>query len=105
MVPNRIGCPWPTSVLICQRSNAVWARRQHGGYGWALAGLAACWGIVGILIGLLANATLATYLTTIALPSLPALLDASEEARSHFRASAARQRLVRNRSRAWSRFH
>jgi SMODS-associating 4TM effector domain len=91
--PTGSDATWPMSVLICQRANAVWARRQHGGYGWVLAGLAASWGIVGIVIGLVGSATLATYLTTIALPSLPALLDASEEARAHFRASAARQRL------------
>jgi hypothetical protein len=91
--PTESDATWPTSVLMCQRSNAVWARRQHDGYGWLLAALAACWAIAGIIIGLLANASLATYLTTIALPSLPALLDASEEARSNFRASGARHRL------------
>ncbi len=91
--PTEATAPWPRSVLICQRSNAVWARRQHGGYGWLLLGLASAWGLAGVVIAIVSNATLAAYLTTIALPSLPALLDASEEARAHFRASQARQLL------------
>jgi hypothetical protein len=31
---------WPTDVLICQRANAVWARRQHGRYAWFVGGAA-----------------------------------------------------------------
>lgn len=91
--PTDAEAAWPASVLICQRSNAVWARRQHGGYGWVLAGFAAFCFVAGIVFGLVLGASLAEYLSTIVLPSLPALLDASEEAKEHFTASNARQRL------------
>lgn len=84
---------WPFSVLICQRSNAVWARRQHQNYAWVLVGSAVVWFVFGIIIALVGNATLAGYLTTIALPSLPALLDASELARAHFDAAKSRELL------------
>ena len=31
--PAQVDQPWPQSVITCQRSNAVWARRQHRAYG------------------------------------------------------------------------
>jgi len=93
--PTNTDADWPKSVLICQRSNAVWARRQHGGYGWLLVGVAALLFVAGIIFGLSQELSLAAYLSTIALPSLPALLDATEEAKEHFKASEARQRLER----------
>lgn len=82
--------PWPLSVLVCQRSNAVWARRQHSSYGSLLVGAAIAWFAAGVVVALLAHASLAAYLTTIALPSLPALLDSSDLARSHFAAAKSR---------------
>jgi len=91
--PTGQDMPWPTSVLTCQRSNAVWARRQHGAYGWVLVIAAISWGVIGVGIALAHGATLATYLVAIALPSLPALLDFSELARDHFDATSARLRL------------
>jgi hypothetical protein len=88
-----VDMPWPKSVITCQRSNAVWARRQHRDYGVLLFVVASSWGIAGIFIALANGATLAAYLTTIALPSLPALLDATELSRRHLKASAQRQTL------------
>jgi SMODS-associating 4TM effector domain len=84
---------WPRSVLICQRSNAVWSRRQHRSYGWLLVGAAIAWFVLGIVIAVADAATLTQYLTTVALPSLPALLDAAEMARGHWRAAETRQLL------------
>lgn len=85
--------PWPHSVLVCQRSNAVWARRQHQAFGWTLAVAAVTWALIGIAIAIAYTASLAQYLTTIALPSLPALLDASEMSRRHREAADRRQAL------------
>ena len=82
---------WPTSVIVCQRSNAVWARRQHHAYGWFLVIVATLWGIIGVAVAVLDGATLAEYLVTIGLPSLPALLDATEYARAHFTDASRRQ--------------
>jgi hypothetical protein len=84
---------WPTSVLVCQRSNAVWARRQHAAYARAVGVAAWVWMIFGIVIAVIHHATLGEYLVTIALPSLPALLDASELSRGHAAAANRRQLL------------
>lgn len=88
--PTENNAPWPMSVLICQRSNAVWARRQHRTYGGVLVGFVIIWALVGIVSALVNAATLAQYLVNLALPSLPALLDASEHALDHFKASRER---------------
>lgn len=91
--PMKSDIAWPGSVLVCQRSNAVWARRQHEGFGVVLIIAALVWGLVGVLIAIIDRATLAEYLTTIALPSLPAMLDAADMAKGHLRAAAARRLL------------
>jgi SMODS-associating 4TM effector domain len=84
---------WPKSVLTCQRSNAVWARRQHYSYGQFLIIASGVWVVVGIGISLQQNASLSQYLTTIALPSLPAVLDSIELAKKHLDASSRRKHL------------
>jgi hypothetical protein len=81
---------WPLSVLLCQRSNAVWAARQHRSYGYLLSILVILWGALGIVVSLLHGAELSEYLTTVLLPSLPAFLDACESAGDHFDAAARR---------------
>lgn len=91
--PAGVTMQWPTSVITCQRANAVWARRQHHSYGLFLIVAAGAWAAVGIAISIVHAATLAEYLTTIALPSLPALLDATELSRKHLQASSMRQTL------------
>jgi hypothetical protein len=84
---------WPKSVLVCQRSNAVWARRQHRAYSRVLLVAAGAWAIIGVIVALADGASLADYLVTIALPSLPALLDATEFARAHSSDADKRQLL------------
>ncbi len=81
---------WPISVLTCQRSNAVWARRQHNAYAILLLVLVASCGSFGIVLATYREAKLVEYLTTLAMPSLPAMLDGVEVARRQFRASASR---------------
>lgn len=88
--PDTGEATWPRDVLICQRANAVWARRQHDRYAWFVGGTAVVWALVGIGVAIVRNAELATYLITIALPSLPALLDAIDSVRDHIRASEDR---------------
>jgi hypothetical protein len=83
---------WPRSVLSCQRSNAVWACRQHRTYGLAVAGAAIAWFIVGVVVAVADGAALGSYLVTILLPSMPAFLDASELSRAH--SDAARDRAL-----------
>ncbi len=91
--PTDVDIAWPRSVITCQRSNAVWGRRQHHAYGRLLMVTAFIWAIFGVIIALMHQATLAGYLTTIALPSLPAVLDAIDLSKKHFLASSRRQHL------------
>lgn len=85
--PTQGDCAWPRSVLICQRANSVWARRQHQSYGRLLIFGAALWSVLGILLAIVHGSALADYLTTVALPSLPAVLDATEVSKKHREAS------------------
>lgn len=91
--PTQTDIPWPKSVITCQRSNAVWGRRQHQAYGRLLMVTAFLWGLLGVIVSLVHGATLAAYLTTIALPSLPAVLDAVELSKKHFQAANRRLHL------------
>ena len=91
--PSGVTMTWPESVITCQRSNAVWARMQHYSYGLFLIFAACLWAIIGIGVAVVHGASLAEYLTTIALPSLPAMLDATELSRKHFAASDKRKKL------------
>lgn len=89
--PTDADAAWPESVLICQRLNAVWARRQHRSYGLILAAGAGTWFLIGVVVGIASDASLTTYLAALALPSLPALLDATELAREHLKAATQRR--------------
>lgn len=91
--PASIDRVWPASVTICQRSSVVWARRQHHAYAYMLRTAAALWGVVGVGVAIAHGATLTDYLVTIALPSLPALLDASELADRHLASAGNREAL------------
>lgn len=82
---------WPTSVLICQRSNAVWASRQHRSFALLLRAVTISWGAIGIGVSILHGASLQEYLTTILLPSLPGLLDATEISNRHFDLASRRE--------------
>jgi hypothetical protein len=84
---------WPLSVLVCQRSNANWARRQHQAYGSVLFWAVVAWFVVGVAVATAHEASLGEYLTTVLLPSLPALLDGVEMSEAHKRAAARRELL------------
>jgi predicted pore-forming effector associated with SMODS systems len=84
---------WPLSVLICQRSNTAWARRQHYYYGAFLYIGAGLWIVFGICFAAARSASLVEYLTIIALPSLPALLDWTDIAAAHLEAAKRRDSL------------
>jgi hypothetical protein len=84
---------WPQSVIVCQRSNAVWGCRQHRAYGWTLRLFAAAWFIIGVVFAINHGASLAEYITTIAFPSLPALLDATDISKRHLLAAARREEI------------
>lgn len=81
---------WPLSVLLCQRSNAVWAARQHRSYAYLLSIVAILWGAFGVIAALVKGAELSEYLITVLLPSLPAFLDAIENVGGHIDAANRR---------------
>ena len=91
--PTQTAAEWPVSVLVCQRSNAVWARRQHRLYGYVLQIAVYAWAAVGIGVAIVHGASTADYLVTVGLPSLPALLETSELAEGHTNAAGSRERL------------
>jgi len=84
---------WPQSVLFCQRSNAVWARRQHRSYANTVVAVAVAWAVFGVVLAAWHGTRLDDYLVIVALPSLPAFLDASELAAGHISASRSRELL------------
>lgn len=89
--PVDIECDWPLSVLICQRSNAVWASRQHRSYAYVLIAAMIAWGCLGVVLALAHSATLQEYLVTVLLPSLPALLELSDLVKRHQWAAGQRE--------------
>jgi hypothetical protein len=91
--PTQVEIAWPQSVITCQRANSVWSRRQQHGYGIALIVLAVAWVLFGVILSMVHNASLATYLTTIALPSLPAVLNATDFSKKHLQASSRLQEI------------
>jgi hypothetical protein len=84
---------WPTSVLICQRANAVWASRQHRSFALFLRAVTIGWGAIGIGLAIWHGASLEQYLTTVLLPSLPGLLDASDLSRRHLELGGRREEI------------
>ncbi len=89
--PDPGDAPWPTDVLVCQRSNAVWGRRQHTSYAWFVGTATTLWSLLGIGVAVGVDASLSSYLITIALPSIPAFLDATDHVRSHSSGALSRQ--------------
>lgn len=81
---------WPISVLMCQRANGVWGRRQHEAFGTLIAWIAGVWIIFGIALAWADGASLETYLVTLLLPSLPAILDALDLMKAQRGSSLAR---------------
>jgi hypothetical protein len=85
--------PWPADVLLCQRQSMVWSRRDHRAYGTTILVAGVSWFLVGLVIALARNLSLADYLVKIFLPSAPAFLDSLELARLHWHHTAARQQV------------
>lgn len=97
--PADVEMAWPRSVITCQRSNAVWARRQHMAYSSFLFVASAAWFLFGVGLSLVHKAPLSDYLTTMLLPSLPAVLDSTDLAQQH-RSASARRLEIENRTNA-----
>jgi hypothetical protein len=88
--PDTDHMPWPLNALLCQRGNAVWGRRTHAAYSHTLFAAAFAWFVIGVVIALARDLTLATYLVSLFLPSQPAFLDALEFAQGHRHQASAK---------------
>jgi hypothetical protein len=74
---------WPRNAALCQRSSAAWGRRTHAAYVWILTISVFGWLLVTIAIGVVEGASLSEYLIRLFLPSMPALMDGTDLARTH----------------------
>jgi hypothetical protein len=71
----------------------VWSRRDHRDYGTAVVIAGAVWFVIGVVLALVHDLSLADYLIKIFLPSAPAFLDSVDLARLHWRHASARQQV------------
>jgi hypothetical protein len=95
---------WPMNVVLCQRSSAVWGRRNHFGYAYLVLGLGITWFAAGLVMASLApNPSLAHYLVIVFLPSQPAFLDTVDLLRGHLRLANAKKALEEQTTALWTR--
>ncbi|MDS0133204.1 MULTISPECIES: S-4TM family putative pore-forming effector [unclassified Amycolatopsis] len=85
--------PWPADVLLCQRQSMIWSKGDHRAYGLTILSLGITWLVVGLIVGLIVDFSLASYLVKVFLPSAPALLDSVEQSRLHLRHATSRQQV------------
>lgn len=85
--------PWPADVLLCQRQSMVWSRQDRRAYGNTILIAGVTWFLIGVVIALIRDLSLANYLIKIFLPSAPAFLDSVELARQHRHHAVSRQQV------------
>ncbi|MFC1434009.1 S-4TM family putative pore-forming effector [Streptacidiphilus sp. N1-3] len=81
--------PWPGDVLLCQRRSAVWSPCDHRAHAVFIMTASATWPLAIITLATARDMTLAAFLISLFLPSTPAITDAVELTRTHWRQSAA----------------
>ncbi len=96
--------PWPADVLLCQRQSAVWSRRDHRAYGTTVLIVGVLWFLIGLVIALVRDLTLADYLIKIFLPSAPAFLDSLDLARMQWQHAVARRHVEHKIHDLWNGF-
>jgi hypothetical protein len=95
--------PWPADVMLCQRQSMIWSKGDHRAYGLTILVLGITWFLVGLVVGLVVDFSLANYLVKVFLPSAPALLDSVEQSRLHLRHVASRQQVEHKIHDIWQR--
>ena len=87
--------PHELRVLLCQWQNCSWGRNDHARFARVvLVGIALSLAAT-LVLGITRGATLPEYLTTLAMPSLPWLLDLADLFALHRRASIRRGEIER----------
>lgn len=90
--PSTDGLPHPVEVLVSQWSSVAYGRHQSRAYFQFVAAMIVIVVVGVIALGVIAGMSLTDWLVTFALPSLPALLDASEIADAHRRIAETKGR-------------
>jgi predicted pore-forming effector associated with SMODS systems len=91
--PSSDGAPPAKSVLICQRSNVIWSRRQHRAYARLVSVMAIIWAIIGLSVAIIQSLTIEGYLVGIMLPSAASFLEAIEIRNSNLDTASRRRDL------------
>lgn len=83
--PSTAALPKPADVLVAQISSVSYGRRHHTNYHRVLSGILAIVVVGAVALGGILGMSLTDWLIIFLLPSLPALLDASEVTLAHRR--------------------
>ncbi|MFF3487944.1 S-4TM family putative pore-forming effector [Streptomyces sp. NPDC002701] len=59
------GTPWPGDVLLCRRQSMVRRRRDHHAYGTAVLATGIAWCLVGLVLAVVRDLSLADYLVKV----------------------------------------
>ena len=100
--PDADQVPWPLNVVLCQRSSAVWGRREHFRYAYLVLGLGIAWFIAGLVMFSVAHVSLAEYLVIVFLPSQPAFLDTIDLFRGHLRIGRDKEAIEVQTTKLWN---
>lgn len=96
--------PWPADVLLCQRQSTVWSRRDHRAYGTTILTAGISWFVIGLIVAITLDLTLADYLVKIFLPSAPAFLDSVDLARLHWHHATGREQVEHKIADLWQEY-
>lgn len=92
----------PYDALICQQASIEWSAGQHRNWLQATSVAAVLWGVALVAFALVQDYSLATFLVSLLLPSIPAFVDAADAwdaHRAHLRRQAGAEEAART---AWN---
>jgi len=93
--------PSGAAVLLRQLENVSWGRRDHQRFAILAASSLVISVGATVVVGLLAGASLAAYVSTLLAPSLPWLLDLADLSVLHWRAAATRSEIEADLNTLW----
>lgn len=88
------GVPQPYDVFICQEQNLGWDARLRRRWSWVLLGSVIAWTVLGVLVGYLADLTVAETVIRWYLPAAAALLLGVDTYRTQRDIAAERERII-----------
>lgn len=88
-------------TLLCQLENAAWGRRDHRRFAVLIAIVLVLSMAATVVVGLIHEVSLASYVSMLAVPALPWLLDLADLAALHWQASARRGEIEKEVTDLW----